>query len=91
VGQNIFRAQHRRHHGVIPIIIFVHGVAPDKVQARITRLQALQLCFPQTGREISSEHNTTTFLAAPTRPFTPFASKKEPPKEQGLPQFPPLA
>jgi hypothetical protein len=41
VGQNIFRAQHRRHHGVTPIIIFVHGVAPDKVQARITRLPFL--------------------------------------------------
>ena len=41
VGQNIFHAQRRRHHGVIPIIIFVHGVAPDKVQVRITRLQFL--------------------------------------------------
>jgi len=41
---------------------------------------ALQLRFLQTMREISSEHNTTTFLPVPIDLFTPFASKKEPPK-----------
>jgi regulator of protease activity HflC (stomatin/prohibitin superfamily) len=41
---------------------------------------ALQLRFLQTMREISSEHNTTTFLPVPIDLFTPFTSKKEPPK-----------
>jgi regulator of protease activity HflC (stomatin/prohibitin superfamily) len=41
---------------------------------------ALQLRFLQTMREISSEHNTTTFLPVPIDLFTPFATKKEPPK-----------
>ena len=39
---------------------------------------ALQLRFLQTMREISSEHNTTTFLPVPIDLFTPFL--KEPPK-----------
>jgi regulator of protease activity HflC (stomatin/prohibitin superfamily) len=42
---------------------------------------ALQLRFLQTMREISSEHNTTTFLPLPIDLFAPFASKKETPKE----------
>jgi regulator of protease activity HflC (stomatin/prohibitin superfamily) len=42
---------------------------------------ALQLRFLQTMREISSEHNTTTFLPLPIDLFAPFGSKKEPPKE----------
>ena len=33
---------------------------------------ALQLRFLQTMREISSEHNTTTFLPVPVDLFTPF-------------------
>jgi len=33
---------------------------------------ALQLRFLQTMREISSEHNTTTFLPVPIELFTPF-------------------
>ena len=33
---------------------------------------ALQLRFLQTMREISSEHNTTTFLPVPIDLFTPF-------------------
>jgi len=40
---------------------------------------ALQLRFLQTMREISSEHNTTTFLPVPLDLFTPF-KKGEPPK-----------
>ena len=40
---------------------------------------ALQLRFLQTMREISSEHNTTTFLPVPLDLFTPF-KKNEPPK-----------
>jgi regulator of protease activity HflC (stomatin/prohibitin superfamily) len=40
---------------------------------------ALQLRFLQTMREISSEHNTTTFLPVPLDLFGPFR-KGEPPK-----------
>ncbi len=36
---------------------------------------ALQLRFLQTMREISSEHNTTTFLPVPIDLFTPFMEK----------------
>ena len=36
---------------------------------------ALQLRFLQTMREISSEHNTTTFLPIPIDVFTPFLNK----------------
>src|SRR3974390_1231522 len=38
---------------------------------------ALQLRFLQTMREISSEHNTTTFLPVPIDLFTPFMKPKE--------------
>src|SRR5438045_7214310 len=41
---------------------------------------ALQLRFLQTMREISSEHNTTTFLPVPIDLFTPFINKSGPPK-----------
>jgi len=41
---------------------------------------ALQLRFLQTMREISSEHNTTTFLPVPIDLFMPFINKSEPPK-----------
>jgi regulator of protease activity HflC (stomatin/prohibitin superfamily) len=41
---------------------------------------ALQLRFLQTMREISSEHNTTTFLPVPIDLFMPFINKTEPPK-----------
>ncbi|PYK63440.1 MAG: hypothetical protein DME50_17520 [Verrucomicrobia bacterium] len=40
---------------------------------------ALQLRFLQTMREISSEHNTTTFLPVPIDLFAPF-KKSEPPR-----------
>src|SRR5438128_8091908 len=40
---------------------------------------ALQLRFLQTMREISSEHNTTTFFPLPIDLFAPF-KKSEPPK-----------
>ena len=36
---------------------------------------ALQLRFLQTMREISSEHNTTTFLPVPIDLFSPFARR----------------
>ncbi len=42
---------------------------------------ALQLRFLQTMREISSEHNTTTFLPVPIDLFSPF-KQPEPPKSQ---------
>jgi len=38
---------------------------------------ALQLRFLQTMREISSEHNTTTFLPIPIDVFTPFLKRLE--------------
>jgi regulator of protease activity HflC (stomatin/prohibitin superfamily) len=38
---------------------------------------ALQLRFLQTMKEISSEHNTTTFLPVPIDLFTPFLKKAE--------------
>jgi regulator of protease activity HflC (stomatin/prohibitin superfamily) len=38
---------------------------------------ALQLRFLQTMREISSEHNTTTFLPVPIDLFTPFMKRGE--------------
>src|SRR5207249_3276022 len=41
---------------------------------------ALQLRFLQTMREISSDHNTTTFLPVPIDLFTPFINKSGPPK-----------
>ena len=41
---------------------------------------ALQLRFLQTMREISSEHNTTTFLPIPMDLFAPLIKKGEPPK-----------
>jgi regulator of protease activity HflC (stomatin/prohibitin superfamily) len=41
---------------------------------------ALQLRFLQTMREISSEHNTTTFLPVPIDLFAPLIKKGEPPK-----------
>ncbi len=41
---------------------------------------ALQLRFLQTMREISSEHNTTTFLPVPIDLFSPFTHRNEPPK-----------
>src|SRR5436189_6332299 len=41
---------------------------------------SLQLRFLQTMREISSEHNTTTFLPVPIDLFTPFMNKTGPPK-----------
>ena len=45
---------------------------------------ALQLRFLQTMREISSEHNTTTFLPIPIELFAPFQSKPgQPPAKTG--------
>jgi regulator of protease activity HflC (stomatin/prohibitin superfamily) len=57
--------------------------AEKMVQAAATMSRepmALQLRFLQTMREISSEHNTTTFLPVPLDLFTSFIRKTEPPK-----------
>ena len=43
---------------------------------------ALQLRFLQTMREISSEHNTTTFLPIPIDVFKPFLERNGPPAEK---------
>src|ERR1043166_4882108 len=34
-GQDVLRRQHGGHHGVVLVVVFVHAVAPDHVQARI--------------------------------------------------------
>jgi len=57
--------------------------AEKMVQAAATMSKepmALQLRFLQTMREISSEHNTTTFLPVPLDLFTSLIKKGEPPK-----------
>jgi regulator of protease activity HflC (stomatin/prohibitin superfamily) len=57
--------------------------AEKMVQAAATMSRepmALQLRFLQTMREISSEHNTTTFLPVPLDLFTSFIKKSESPK-----------
>src|SRR6478736_762329 len=41
VGENIFHAQHRCHHGVILVVVFMHAVTANQVQVWITRLQFL--------------------------------------------------
>jgi hypothetical protein len=38
---------------------------------------ALQLCFLQTMKEISSEHNTTTILPVPIDLFAQFIKRSE--------------
>jgi len=48
--------------------------AAEKISAQPV---ALQLRFLQTMREISSEHNTTTFLPVPIDLFAPFLKKSE--------------
>lgn len=55
-----------------------HQAAERLVQAAAmidTQPIALQLRFLQTMREISSEHNTTTFMPVPLDLFTPFLKK----------------
>jgi regulator of protease activity HflC (stomatin/prohibitin superfamily) len=57
--------------------------AEKMVQAAATMSRepmALQLRFLQTMREISSEHNTTTFLPVPLDLFTSLVKKSESPK-----------
>jgi len=57
--------------------------AEKMVQAATTMSKepmALQLRFLQTMREISSEHNTTTFLPVPLDLFASLIKKSEPPK-----------
>jgi len=57
--------------------------AEKMVQAAATMSKepmALQLRFLQTMREISSEHNTTTFLPVPLDLFTSLIKKSEAPK-----------
>jgi regulator of protease activity HflC (stomatin/prohibitin superfamily) len=57
-----------------------YQAAEKMVQAAAMMSQepiALQLRFLQTMREISSEHNTTTFLPIPIDVFTPFLKKAE--------------
>src|SRR5882724_1675868 len=41
VSQDILGAQHRGHHGVVLVVVFVHPVAADEMQIWITRLQLL--------------------------------------------------
>jgi hypothetical protein len=46
---------------------------------------ALQLRYLQTMKEISSEHNTTTFLPIPMDLFAPFFKESEPAKSTRIP------
>jgi regulator of protease activity HflC (stomatin/prohibitin superfamily) len=46
---------------------------------------ALQLRYLQTMKEISSEHNTTTFLPIPMDLFAPFLKEREPAKSTRIP------
>ena len=47
---------------------------------------ALQLRYLQTMKEISSEHNTTTFLPIPMDLFAPFLKESEPAKTTRIPK-----
>jgi regulator of protease activity HflC (stomatin/prohibitin superfamily) len=47
---------------------------------------ALQLRYLQTMKEISSEHNTTTFLPIPMDLFAPFFQESEPAKTTRIPK-----
>jgi len=47
---------------------------------------ALQLRYLQTMKEISSEHNTTTFLPIPMDLFAPFFKESEPAKTTRIPK-----
>jgi regulator of protease activity HflC (stomatin/prohibitin superfamily) len=49
---------------------------------------ALQLRYLQTMKEISSEHNTTTFLPIPMDLFAPFLKESEPAKSTRIPVSP---
>src|ERR1700682_5123969 len=39
ISENIFDAQHRGHHGVILIVVLVHAVAANEMEARITDIK----------------------------------------------------
>ena len=39
VGDDIFRAKHRRHHGVILIVVFVHAVTTNEMKIGITAVE----------------------------------------------------
>src|SRR4029077_14343155 len=41
VSENIFHAQHRCHHGVILVVVFMHSVTAYQVQVRVPRVQFL--------------------------------------------------
>jgi len=41
VGENIFRTQHRCHHRVVLVVVFVHSVPTDQVQVWVPRVEFL--------------------------------------------------
>ena len=41
IGDDVFRAKHRRHHGVILVVVFVHAVAADEMQIGITAIKLI--------------------------------------------------
>src|SRR5947199_207151 len=72
----------------VDAVVYFRVVDPEAAVVKMVKAAAmmskepiaLQLRFLQTMREISSEHNTTTFLPVPIDLFTPFMNKGEPPK-----------
>ena len=39
VGNDIFCAKHRRHHGVILVVVFVHAIASNEMKIGITTIE----------------------------------------------------
>ena len=38
IGKDIFHAQHRSHHGMILIVVFVHAIAANEMEVRVAFL-----------------------------------------------------
>src|SRR5438270_158333 len=57
----------------VDAVVYFRVVDPEAAVVKVVN-------FLQTMREISSEHNTTTFLPVPIDLFTPFMNKSGPPK-----------
>src|SRR5436309_1922004 len=63
----------------VDAVVYFRVIDPQAAAMMSKEPIALQLRFLQTMREISSEHNTTTFLPVPIDLFAPF-KKSEPPR-----------
>src|SRR5438046_41592 len=65
----------------VDAVVYFRVVDPQAAAMRSKEPIALQLRYLQTMREISSEHNTTTFFPLPIDLLTALIKKSEPPKE----------